>query len=71
MSSGDSASNCRLYSQSHVSGVAFIRRRRASDMNLDVIQTVPRFKDVQTEGCTEVHDWIGTSKMSVTESKSL
>lgn len=50
-----SGGNYRVYDEAHVARVAFIRRCRTLDMNLDEIRTLLRFKDAPADDCGEVN----------------
>jgi len=47
--------NFRVYGDSHVSRLSFIRACRALDMNLEEIRVLLRFRDGSHEDCTEVN----------------
>ena len=53
---GRTDANYRVYSQAHVSRLAFIRHCRSLDMTLDEIKTLLRFKDAPEQNCEEVND---------------
>lgn len=46
--------NYRVYDQSHIQRLAFIRHCRCLDMTLDEIRVLLRFKDTPTDSCGEV-----------------
>lgn len=48
-------SNYRVYGESHVRRLGFIRHCRSLDMTLDEIRTLLRFKDAPEENCEEVN----------------
>jgi len=50
-----SEGNFRLYGESHVGRLGFIRACRALDMNLDEIRVLLRFRDGRHEDCSEVN----------------
>ena len=50
-----SAANYRIYDQSHIQRLAFIRHCRSLDMTLDEIRTLLHFKDAPGEDCGEVN----------------
>ena len=47
--------NFRLYGQSHVDRLGFVRACRALDMNLEEIRVLLRFRDGSHEDCSEVN----------------
>ena len=47
--------NFRLYGDSHVGRLGFVRACRALDMNLDEIRVLLRFRDGSHEDCSEVN----------------
>lgn len=47
--------NYRIYDETHVARLSFIRRCRTLDMDLDEIRTLLRFKDQPEENCGEVN----------------
>lgn len=47
--------NYRVYDESHVERLAFIRHCRSLDMTLGEIRTLLHFKDAPSENCTEVN----------------
>ena len=47
--------NFRLYGESHVGRLGFIRACRALDMNLEEIRVLLRFRDGSHEDCSEVN----------------
>lgn len=47
--------NYRVYDQVHVARLAFIRRCRTLDMNLDEIRTLLHFRDAPADDCGEVN----------------
>ena len=47
--------NYRVYDDSHVERLAFIRQCRSLDMTLSEIRTLLDFKDAPDENCTEVN----------------
>lgn len=47
--------NYRIYDETHVARLSFIRRCRTLDMDLDEIRTLLRFKDAPEENCGEVN----------------
>ena len=49
-------SNYRIYDNSHINRLAFIRHCRSLDMTLFEIRTLLHFKDEPTENCGEVND---------------
>ncbi|MDB5744049.1 MAG: cadR [Polaromonas sp.] len=50
-----SEANYRIYEQSHVQRLAFIRHCRSLDMTLGEIRTLLHFKDAPEENCAEVN----------------
>ena len=52
---GRTESNYRVYGESHVRRLAFIRHCRSLDMTLGEIRTLLRFKDAPEENCEEVN----------------
>ena len=53
---GRTESNYRVYGESHVARLAFIRHCRSLDMTLGEIQTLLRFKDSPEQNCEEVNE---------------
>lgn len=51
-----SQGNYRLYGETHVERLCFIRRCRSLDMALDEIRMLLRFHDAPTEDCAGVND---------------
>lgn len=51
-----SEGNFRLYDESHLDRLLFIRRCRAKDMNLGEIRQLLSFRDSPQLGCQEVND---------------
>lgn len=51
---GRTQGNYRVYDDSHVQRLAFIRHCRCLDMTLDEIRTLLRFKDAPQDNCGEV-----------------
>ncbi len=47
--------NYRVYDDTHVHRLAFIRHCRSLDMTLDEIRTLLRFKDAPEESCADVN----------------
>lgn len=52
---GRTESNYRVYGESHVRRLGFIRHCRSLDMTLGEIRTLLRFKDAPEENCEEVN----------------
>lgn len=50
-----SEANYRVYDQSHIQRLAFIRHCRSLDMTLGEIRTLLHFKDAPQENCSEVN----------------
>lgn len=50
-----SNANYRVYSQSHIQRLVFIRHCRSLDMTLGEIRTLLHFKDAPEESCAEVN----------------
>ena len=53
---GRTAGNYRVYDESDVHRLAFIRHCRSLDMSLDEIRLLLRFADGPAEGCAPVND---------------
>ena len=51
---GRTAGNYRIYEETHVERLAFIRHCRLLDMTLDEIRVLLRLRDAPSETCTEV-----------------
>lgn len=72
---GRSAGNYRLYEESHVQRLIFIRRCRSLDMALDEIRTLLRFIDRPGADCAEVNqvldDHIGHVAARIQELRQL
>jgi len=52
---GRTESNYRIYDESHVNRLLFVRHCRALDMNLDEIRVLLRFRDAPVGDCGEVN----------------
>lgn len=52
---GRSQANYRVYDESHIQRLAFIRHCRSLDMTLGEIRTLLHFKDAPEENCHEVN----------------
>ena len=67
--------NYRVYDNSDVERIAFIRQCRSLDMTLGEIRTLLHFKDAQEENCTEVDalldEHIGHVAMRLVQLKGL
>jgi Cd(II)/Pb(II)-responsive transcriptional regulator len=50
-----SEGNYRVYDETHVQRLSFIRHCRSLDMTLDEIRVLLRFRDAPTENCGEVN----------------
>ena len=72
---GRSAGNYRVYNESHVQRLAFIRNCRNLDMTLNEIRALLRFKEAPAENCGEVNvlldDHIGHVADRIRELKAL
>ncbi|WP_047196935.1 Cd(II)/Pb(II)-responsive transcriptional regulator [Caldimonas brevitalea] len=69
------AGNYRIYDQSHVERLGFIRHCRSLDMTLDEIRVLLRFKDAPDENCGRVNqlldEHIGHVAHRIAELRSL
>ena len=69
------ASNYRVYDDTHTDRLLFIRHCRALDMNLDEIRLLLRFKDAPEQDCGEVNslldEHIGHVERRMRELRSL
>ena len=67
--------NYRVYDQSHVQRLAFIRHCRCLDMSLDEIRTLLQYKDAPADNCGEVNhlidDHIGHVASRIRQLKAL
>ena len=72
---GRSDGNYRVYDESHVARLSFIRRCRTLDMSLDEIRTLLRFKDSPADDCGVVNalldDHIGHVATRIKELRKL
>lgn len=59
-SAARTVSNYRIYDQSHVDRLVFIRHCRSLDMALDEIRVLLRFKDAPDRPCDEVNEVLDT-----------
>ena len=70
-----SVANYRIYDESHVERLAFIRHCRSLDMTLGEIRTLLHFKDESSEDCGEVNalldEHIGHVATRIRELKAL
>jgi Cd(II)/Pb(II)-responsive transcriptional regulator len=72
---GRTESNYRVYGESHVARLAFIRHCRSLDMTLDEIRKLLRFKDAPQDNCDDVNtlldEHIGHVAVRISELKNL
>ena len=57
---GRSEGNYRLYNETHIARLSFVRHCRSLDMTLDEIRTLLRFRDAPNETCQGVNELLDT-----------